>query len=206
MFIKQFDHPYLKKVQNLDVYDDESKRDLIKNLIFQTIKERVLVHLFLILITFGYHYLKLQMKTTQALEEALSARKLNTLLSLKQQETQKELSSPSFKQIYSKRELEHLKCHPVTEYQLLKVLYFHRPPLKYKKIWQSLFHSTSDSASHDIDSINLYYDRLTSGHAIPHEEILKHLKKKIKGRSTPSLSAQELQLAFKELMDSQEAS
>jgi len=204
MFIKKFDHPYLKLIKDLDIQDLEAKRSLIEQLTFKTIKEKVIVHSFLTFMTFGYHYFKLRKRTSQAIEEAISARKLNALLSLKHHKELSECSS--FKQIYSKKELYHLKNNPISEYQLLKVLYFQNAPFKYRKVWQSLFHPSTASLPHEIDSINLYYDRLTTNHSIPHDQIMKHLKKKIEGRPAASLTTQELQLAFKELIDSQRAS
>ncbi|WP_420420545.1 hypothetical protein [Simkania sp.] len=200
MFIRKFDHPYLNLIKNLDIHDETARQKLIETLTFKIIKKKLLVHLFLILITFGYHYYKLRLSTTQAVDEALTARKLNALFSLK------ETDLTALKQVYSKKELSHLQKHPITDYHLLKILYFQRGPFKYKKIWQSLFLSAQATPPHDIDSINLYYDRLTTSHSVPHEQIMKHLRKKIEGRCPTALTTQEIQRAFKELMDSQKAS
>lgn len=200
MFIRKFDHPYLNLIKDLDIQDLKAKQALIDTLTFQTIKKKILTHLFFILTTFGYHYFKLRMKTAQAVDEALTARKLNTLFSLS------ETDFSLLEQIYSQKELNHLENHPVSDYHLLKTLYFQRGRSKYKKIWQSLFQADRVPRPHDIDSINLYYDRLTTGHSISHEQIMKHLRKKIEGRPATALTAQELQKAFKELVDSQKAS
>lgn len=204
MLIKKFEHHLLKEIANLDIHDDESKKDLIKNLIFKTIKKRLFFHFLLILITFGYHYIQLQKKMTQSIEEALFARKLNTMISLQNRKALIPIST--LKKIYSKKELELLKCQPITEYQLMKTLYFHSNPLKYKKIWKSLFFKPSLEKSPDMDSINLFYEQLKSKHAIPNEEITKYLKNKMEGRHLPTLSAKEIQSAFKELADSKKAS
>lgn len=200
MFIRKFDHPYLNSIKDLDIQDQTAKQALIDTLTFQTIKKKIFTHLFFILTTFGYHYFKLRMKTAQAVDEALTARKLNTLFSLN------ETDFSLLEKIYSQKELNHLENHPVSDYHLLKTLYFQRGRTKYKKIWQSLFLTDQATPPHDIDSINLYYDRLTTSHSVPHEKIMKHLRKKIEGRSATALTAQELQRAFKELMDSQKAS
>ncbi|MCB1066990.1 hypothetical protein [Simkania negevensis] len=200
MFIRKFDHRYLNLIKNLDIQDESAKETLIETLTFKTIKKKLLIHLFLILITFGYHYYKLRLSVAQAIDEALTARKLNALFSLT------ETDFTALKQVYSSNELSHLQKYPITDYHLLKILYFQRGPFKYKKIWQSLFQTTQATRTHDIDSINLYYDRLTTSHSVPHEQILKHLRKKVEGRYPTALTTQEIQRAFKELMDSQKAS
>lgn len=199
MYIKQLDHPYLQLINNLDIHDDAAKLQLVNQLTRKKLLDRPIIKPFLILITCGYYYLKTRLEVMQSIDDAFSARKINTLHALTS--TQHCLS-----RVYSKKEIEHLRNHPITEYQLLKALYFHRPPLKYKKVWQALFHSTHPPAPHDIDSINLYYDQLTSSHELSKEEIFCYLKKKIALRRSSSLTSKELQSAFKELIDSQEAS
>lgn len=201
MITKKFDHPYLKIIKSIDLHDRASRKRLIENLTFEKIKNRPFIY-FIIIITFGYYYFKIYMNISQSVEEALAAHKLNTLLKLKNHADL--FNHQAYKKIYSYKELNYLKRHPISHSQLLEVLYFQPKPLKYKKIWKSLFYLLQEPAHH-IDFINLYYDELKSNYSISNEQIINHLKKKLAERSTCSLSIQELELAFKELVQSQQA-